>query len=258
MRNEEIAGNRDTTLLKIIAAVCMIIDHAGVRLFDNMTEMRIVGRLAFPIFAWCVVVGACYTRSELKYGLRLLLVGLIAQPCYMLGLHHGWDRISIFGTLLMGYLGILGIRHKWYGSQFWAPLLALAVACLVKMDYGWRGVLFIMLLYLSRKNRGAVAAVMIAFCLYWGGNSKLVTDVFGIPLQGGLFSEDIAQPFLRLQALALLSMPLIVWPRDRRRALPYWFSYAVYPGHLLILWIVQIAMGLTTAQAGLSLLIPWM
>ena len=258
MRNEEIAGNRDTTLLKIIAAVCMIIDHAGVRLFDNMTEMRIIGRLAFPIFAWCLVVGACYTRNELKYGLRLLLVGLIAQPCYMLGLHHGWDRISIFGTLLTGYLGILGIRHKWYGSQFWAPLLALAVACLVKMDYGWRGVLFIMLLYLSRKNRGAVAAVMIAFCLYWGGNSKLVTDVFGIPLQGGLFSEDIAQPFLRLQALALLSMPLIVWPRERRRALPYWFSYAIYPGHLLILWIVQIAMGLTTAQAGLSLLIPWM
>ena len=35
MNQNEIRGNLDTGLLKIIALVCMIIDHAGVRLLGN-------------------------------------------------------------------------------------------------------------------------------------------------------------------------------------------------------------------------------
>ena len=256
MQNHEIAGNRDTGLLKLIAAVCMIIDHAGVRLFGNMTEMRVIGRIAFPLYIWCMVVGVCHTRSTKKYALRLLLAGLISQPCYMLGLHHGWDSLSVFATLFVGYLGILAIREKRYGSQYWGPVLALAVACVVKMDYGWRGVLLIMLMYLSRRNRGALAALMVAFCLYWGSNSYAVKSLFGLPLEGGVFDQEIVKAFLKIQALAILALPLMLWPRRERLPMPRWLGYAVYPGHLIILWIVQLLCGAVTMRESLSLLIP--
>ena len=84
-----IDGNHDTTLLKVIAGICMVIDHIGARLFPRIMELRIIGRIAFPLYVWCLVVGACYTRSAWKYALRLLLAGLISQPFYMLGLNHG-------------------------------------------------------------------------------------------------------------------------------------------------------------------------
>lgn len=151
MNQNEIRGNLDTGLLKIIALVCMIIDHAGVRLLGNATEWRLIGRIAFPLYLWCMVVGACYTHSPARYALRLLAVGLISQPCFMLGLNHGWNQLNVFFTLLLGYLGIWGIRENRYGSRIWAPLLALAVPCFVSMDYGWRGVLLAMLLYAARK-----------------------------------------------------------------------------------------------------------
>ena len=86
MNQNEIRGNLDTGLLKIIALVCMIIDHAGVRLLGNATEWRLIGRIAFPLYLWCMVVGACYTHSPARYALRLLAVGLIVAGIVILKL----------------------------------------------------------------------------------------------------------------------------------------------------------------------------
>ena len=256
MRTDEIAGNRDTGLLKIIALICMIVDHVGARILPRVPELRVIGRIAFPLYIWCLVVGACCTRSPLRYTLRLLLVGLIAQPFYMLGLNHTWRQWSIFLTLFLGYLGVMGIRENRHGSAFWAPLLALAVPCFVKMDYGWQGVLLIMLMYLARESRGGIAAVMIAFCLFWGGNNAPISSFLGLRLEGAFFRLDLVRSLLRIQTLALLALPLILWPRKERTPFPKTLAYAAYPGHLLILWLVQLLMGITTWEQSLFLLHP--
>ena len=259
MDRQEIAGNQDTGLLKIIALMCMIVDHVGARLYPRVTELRILGRVAFPLYMWCLVVGICFTRSRARYALRLLLVGLIAQPFYMLGLNHAWNQLSVFATLRLGYLGMWGIRENRYGSRFWAPVLVLMAPCFVSMDYGWRGVLLIMLLYLSRRQRGAVLAVMVGYCLFWGANSSAVQQVFGLSLREMFWYQlEFASCFLRLQGMAVLAVPLMIWPRRRRTPLPKWVGYAAYPGHLLILWLVQMALGVTTWQQSLRLLIPRM
>ena len=39
------------TALKLIAMVSMVFDHVGDNFFPEMTWMRIVGRIAMPIFA---------------------------------------------------------------------------------------------------------------------------------------------------------------------------------------------------------------
>ena len=66
----------------------MFIDHAGKMLFPQISEMRLIGRLAFPMFAYCIAVGAVYTRDPIKYLSRLALLALISQPLYALGLDH--------------------------------------------------------------------------------------------------------------------------------------------------------------------------
>lgn len=64
-------------ILKLIAALSMLIDHVGLMFFPNQLWMRAVGRLAFPIFAFFIAEGFRYTRSKLRY---LLTVFALASP----------------------------------------------------------------------------------------------------------------------------------------------------------------------------------
>lgn len=104
-RNPAIAGCTATGVLKILALVFMFIDHAGKMLFPQIAEMRMLGRIAFPLYCWCMVVGISYTRSVPKYLGRLMLIGLVSQPIYMVALNHSWNQPNIFLTLLYGVRG---------------------------------------------------------------------------------------------------------------------------------------------------------
>lgn len=65
--------------LKIIACISMVFDHLGYMLFPNAFWMRIVGRLAYPIFAFCLAEGCFYTRNRLKHLLVIAILGLAMQ-----------------------------------------------------------------------------------------------------------------------------------------------------------------------------------
>ena len=53
--------------LKIIAMISMLIDHIGVAMFPNVMILRIIGRLAFPIFAYMIAEGCFYTKNKARY-----------------------------------------------------------------------------------------------------------------------------------------------------------------------------------------------
>ena len=247
MTKRTIAGNTNTGLLKLIALVFMFIDHAGKMCFPTIPEMRILGRIAFPLYCWCLVVGAANTRSFPKYLGRIALIGLISQPLYMVALHHPWSTFNIFLTLFVALLGLWGLRERKCFSHIWAPVVAIALAQLLGVDYGWKGVLLVYLLWAVRDSKTGIAAVMIAFCLFWGSSSSMVGKFFGISLvqlTRGEFS-GIFSALLRLQGLAVLALPLMVWNLPGRVRLPKWTGYALYPAHLAVLIAMEHLMGVT-------------
>ena len=67
---EQVRTNRDTALIKLLACALMAIDHAGKMLFPGVPQLRYIGRLAFPMFAYCIAVGAVYTRSPVSLAHR--------------------------------------------------------------------------------------------------------------------------------------------------------------------------------------------
>ena len=159
------AGNTATGILKLIALVFMFIDHSGKVLFDNMTEMRTLGRIAFPIYVWCMIVGFSRTRNVTRYLMRVLLVGLVSQPLYLFALntegHIGvlmertfmplangfsleglrqvlytvfMEKPNIFLTLVLGLIALTAIRDKDWLRKVWLPglcVLALAAIALI-------------------------------------------------------------------------------------------------------------------------------
>ena len=236
------AGNTATTWLKIIALVFMFIDHAGKMCFPNVPEMRILGRIAFPIYAWCMIVGFHYTRSVPKYLLRILITGLVSQPLYMLALNHTWKQPNIFLTLFLGLCALWGIREKKYLSQIWAPAAAMAAAILASADYGWRGVLLFIMLYAVQESRPGIAAVMVSYFLFWGSSYSITKSLFGLPINMDALPAVLSQPlsaFLRMETYALLALPFILIPFKKDLKLPRWVGYALYPAHLALLYALE-------------------
>jgi len=95
-------------LLKLLACLFMLIDHSGVFLVDHSVHpllywaMRIVGRLAFPVFAYGIAVGFTRTRSPYRYFLRMALFAvatelLIKGTAYLTHFQtsHAWDHIDL-------------------------------------------------------------------------------------------------------------------------------------------------------------------
>jgi hypothetical protein len=220
----------------------MFIDHAGKMCFPAVPEMRILGRIAFPIYAWCMIVGFHYTRSVPKYLLRILITGLVSQPLYMIALNHTWKQPNIFLTLFLGLCALWGIREKKYLSQIWAPVAAMAAAILLGADYGWRGVLLFIMLYAVQESRPGIAAVMVAYFLFWGSSYSITKSLFGIPINMEALPTVLSQPlsaFLRMETYALLALPLILIPFKKDLKFPRWIGYALYPAHLAALYALE-------------------
>lgn len=249
-----VAGNTDTSFLKMLALALMLTDHLGVVIFPNVPELRIIGRMALPLYAWCLVVGSQKTRSMPRYCLRMLALAVVSQPLYMLALNHTWTDLNILFLLLLGLIAIWGMQSRFLLSQFWTPALCYMVLGFCKVDYGWKGLTFILLLYLARNNRGGLIAAYLAYALFWGSTSSAVVRLFGWPLPflewPGLGS--VLSAFFRLQGMVWLSLPLIACQTHQNWRVPKWFGYAAYPLHLVLLILLRLLLGtpLSTLLAG--------
>lgn len=239
--------NRDQGLVKLVAMVTMLVDHVGVVFFPRVLELRVIGRIAFPLFCFGIVTGFIHTRNWRRYALRLLLIGLAAQPFYMLALNHSLWELNVLATLLLGLLSLVGMRARRWGSHLWAPALCLIIAAVQPMDYGWRGVLLIQLMYLARHTAGGFSAMFTVFCLYWGTMSGEISQFMGVPLRPALpapWSAAVGMvfSFVRLQGLALMALPFMVIDTNSGIKVPRAVSYGMYPVHLCLLWLLKLAL----------------
>ena len=119
-RSGELAGNLDTSCLQVLAVCFMFIDHLGAAVLPRVGELRLIGRMALPLYAWCLVVGSVKTHNAPRYALRLLGLAVLSQPLYMMALNHTWTDLNILFLLFIAQVALQGIRARFMGSQIWA------------------------------------------------------------------------------------------------------------------------------------------
>lgn len=236
--------------LKMIAIVTMFIDHIGASIieqrllpYDQLLEaateeqyialmsqtdvanlflvdgiLRMIGRIAFPIFCFLLVEGFLHTRDVKKYAFRLFLFSLISEipfdlafnlkPLYM-------NYQNVFFTLFLGVIAMIGmdyVEQKMEQKrgicvilQIVITILCMAAATILKTDYSAFGVFFIALLYVLRDKK------------IW----QTIAGCFAI-------SFEITAP--------LAFLPIWFYNGKRGWNMKYFF-YLFYPVHLLLLYL---------------------
>jgi hypothetical protein len=88
--------------LKIIACISMLIDHLGVSIFPGVPVLRIIGRLAFPIFAYMIAEGCRYTKNRAKYLGIMAAMALAFQIVYFVFMNDLYQGILVTFSLCRG------------------------------------------------------------------------------------------------------------------------------------------------------------
>lgn len=227
--------NPDTGLLKLVAAIAMLLDHIGALLLPGLPWLRWVGRISFPLFCYCMAVGLCYTRNFPRYLGRMGIFALLSQPCWALALYPAapwenfWSSLNIFFTLFFTLLAAGGWRQRRWG---WA--LAGAAALLVfPCDYHAWGVWLVLLFRFCQRHPAAGAA---GYAL-----SYLLTALVGRQ-PGEFFTFTVAGRAVGYEIFALAALPLLLFPARGRLKISKWGFYGFYPLHLLALGLLRLAL----------------
>ena len=203
--------------LKLIAILSMLIDHIGYIFFPGNIEFRIVGRLAFPIFAWHISQGYVHTRDQKKYMLRMLIFAGISQLPFMLAFASGMDYLNVMFTFFLSLLVLYGIEHKKYVLS----LVSIFASSQIGMDYGIYGVMMVLLFYIFKEKKNQAFIV-----------TSILTIVYS--LDGWIY-----QNFAILGQLLALKMPYgLKLNLKISKNFEKYFFYLFYPGHLLILYLI--------------------
>ena len=83
--------------LKLIALTTMFIDHIGAVFFPQVTLLRVIGRISFPLYAFLIAEGCRYTRNRGRYALGLGAFALISEIPYDLALHPEFLENGLWG-----------------------------------------------------------------------------------------------------------------------------------------------------------------
>lgn len=123
--------------LKIVACVLMLCDHIGARLLPQYRILRIIGRLAFPIFAFCIAEGCRYTRHKWKH-LGLIFGFGAVWEALLIYYYKEWDG-NIFLTFSLSILLIYlwqWVKKQWATARRGSALLWLPCTAWLSSDYG--------------------------------------------------------------------------------------------------------------------------
>ncbi|WP_186429298.1 TraX family protein [Clostridium sp. BSD9I1] len=219
--------------IKLLACLCMLIDHIGAALFPQYIFLRIIGRLAFPLFAWMIALGYKHTSDPIRYMKRLGIFALISQVPFNLALKA--QSLNIFFTLLLGLIAIYFYdkyekEQNERGKQL-SIILPSIIATILNTDYFAYGIATIFLFYYySQDFKKLIKSQAIL-------NIALISlYIISVILGGASFELGGI-----IQLFSLFSLIIIRYYNEKQGFKKYKYAfYAFYPVHLLVIYFMKI------------------
>ena len=233
--------------LKLIACITMLLDHIGAvtvmaclenatganqgALLDLYEVLRLIGRLAFPIYCFLLAEGSAHTRNPKRYGLRLAVCAVISELPYDIALRgsFNWQHQNVMVTLFLGFCALEVMKRS---SK---PVLKLLVSVPFMLlaefaggDYGAEGIMLVVLFALTgNMPRRNLAQLLGMWLIFSPGHAMFLNWLGG-------FSVTMQE----WAVLAILPIALYDGRKVTKSKAVQWGFYLFYPVHLLALYLI--------------------
>lgn len=211
--------------LKIIAMITMTCDHVGMQIFPQLLWMRIIGRLAMPVYAYMIAEGCRHTRDRKKYFLRLFGMGVLCQIVYFVAMGSLYMCILITFSLSVILIGLMDAVEREKNARNWGKLFAgtmlVFFLCSVLPD---------LLAHTDYAVDYGLPGVLLPVLIYGAGTRGLLLGLALMALDSG-----------GIQWFAFLAVPLLLCYNGQRGKanigkLFYWY----YPVHLVVIYGISL------------------
>ena len=212
-------------ILKIIGIITMFLDHYHY-IVGGSEILNIVGRIAFPIFAFTLSEGYTHTRNLKKYLLRLFIFAVgIQLPSILFSYNY---RMNVFFTLFFGLLAIYVFNFKSIRIKpkfLWLIKISLIgfilfISQKYEFDYGIYGILLIMNFNIFRNDKFKILMNFLILNTF----NKIFPNVFGLT---------------DTQFFSLISLIFIFMYNGKKGRSMKYFFYLFYPIHFFILEMIK-------------------
>lgn len=231
-------GIFSNNVLKIIACITMLIDHMGVVLFPKITILRIIGRIAFPIFAFLLAEGCYYTRNKIRHLLVISGFAVVMQVVLFLATRMTDFSIFIHFSIAVLLCLVIDLIEKFIKERKVIVSIALVLSFLISVimlilidkntayffsNYGLYGIFVPVVLYIIRKYIKHVNLLVsiIVICL-----SMVLMHFFTVWIY-------------QLYGMVACVFILLYNGKKGKYNLKYLF-YIFYPLHLVILYAIAL------------------
>lgn len=233
-------------ILKILGCIFMFIDHLGAIMFPEVIALRIIGRLAYPIFAFTLAEGCFHTRNRLKHFLLIFGSAVIIQVVYYFAMKSFSLSIFMIFSISIVLIYLYDYIHKysvdileceekcnkkfalWILFIFLFFLLIVGTIILdnitpyLKDGYGYQGVLIPVIIYIVMKlsNR----------------NLLITLIVLAIVLAISALMRKEFYNFYSIISVVIL----FFYNGTRGKYNLKYFFYIFYPAHIALIYLVNI------------------
>lgn len=215
----------------------MFIDHLGFMVFTDLSILRIIGRIAYPIFAFMLVEGCFYTKNRFKHFFLIFVFGIVFQIFYYLFMERLDFSIFIIFSISIALIYLLdliikNITNKKYliGILLLLSFIGLTVIFYYldnryyyfDYSYGFIGIMVPVIFYIFRRYVTQNMFILLPI---------FTVLIFLIPIFGGLM-ENIYMLFA--------SLFLLLYNGTKGKKNLKYFFYAFYPAHIVIVYILYL------------------
>ena len=259
-------------VIKIIAILTMTVDHVGVALEWFSVEpwanvCRIIGRIALPLFCFCIAEGVRHTKSFGKYALKLGILGTVIAVALLIMYLGGFSSAqylasigNIFVDLILGATAVFLLSKKEIYFKLGALLpIGISVAsffarsyevatngivwwypfCL-RTQYGFYGVALIVAFYLAYVLADSITSSYAdkmgvdRDVILPAGSTQFIANIASIVFLSALsflfwfISTTMITQYMEVQPYAILAGVVILLYSGKKGYSAKWFTWFEY------------------------------